>query len=245
MRRWWPWCKGKVAVTIICWAMSIFISQICPPKCDGKSSFYCNNWNAAAGQRRLWGHWKLLGMKVLIKHFKENGLVLEIKLRTQRSRLFPKSEKTLVFGILAKLGSPSKFVCKLQFFKIGWKWHILCKMSRWWRWRNGKVALTIICLVMSIFISEICPLKWVWKSASYRNNWNASAGQRRLWRHWKLLGMKVLIKHFKKSGLSPETMLRTQRSRPFPKPEKWLIFGILTKGWAHDNFLESFIFRNG
>ena len=116
-------------------------------------------------------------------------------------------------------------------------------MRRWWRWRNGKVALTIICLVMSIFISEICPLKWVWKSASYRTKWNASAGQRRLWRHWKLLGMKVLIKHFKESGLSSETMLRTQRSRPFPKPEKWLIFGILTKGWTHDNFWESFIFR--
>ena len=42
--------------------------------------------------------------------------------------------------------------------------------------------------------------------------------------------MKVLIKHFKESGLLPETMLRTQRSSPFPKSEKWLIFGILAKG---------------
>ena len=42
--------------------------------------------------------------------------------------------------------------------------------------------------------------------------------------------MKVLIKHFKESGLAPETMLRTQRSRTLPKPEKWLIFGILAKG---------------
>ena len=42
--------------------------------------------------------------------------------------------------------------------------------------------------------------------------------------------MKVLIKHFKENGLAPETMLRTQRSRPFPKLEKLLIFGILAKG---------------
>ena len=42
--------------------------------------------------------------------------------------------------------------------------------------------------------------------------------------------MKVLINHFKESGLAPETMLRTQRSRPFPKLEKLLIFGILAKG---------------
>ena len=42
--------------------------------------------------------------------------------------------------------------------------------------------------------------------------------------------MKVLTKHFKESGLAPETMLRTQRSRPFPKDEKWLTFGILAKG---------------
>ena len=57
--------------------------------------------------------------------------------------------------------------------------------------------------------------------------------------------MKVLIKHFKESGLAPETMLRTQRSRPFPKPEKSLIFGVLTKGGPHENFLESLNFRNG
>ena len=31
--------------------------------------------------------------------------------------------------------------------------------------------------------------------------------------------MKVLIKHFKESGLAPETMLCTQRSRSFAKPE--------------------------
>ena len=42
--------------------------------------------------------------------------------------------------------------------------------------------------------------------------------------------MKIRIKHLEGSGLDPETMLRTQRSRPFPKPEKWLIFGILAKG---------------
>ena len=33
--------------------------------------------------------------------------------------------------------------------------------------------------------------------------------------------------HFKKSALASETMLRTQRSRRFPKPEKSVIFGIL------------------
>ena len=54
--------------------------------------------------------------------------------------------------------------------------------------------------------------------------------------------MKVLIKHFKESGLAPETMLRTERSRPFPKPENWLIFAILAKGGPHENFLEYFNF---
>ena len=52
--------------------------------------------------------------------------------------------------------------------------------------------------------------------------------------------MKFLIKHFKESGLAPETMLRTQRSRPFPKPEKWLIFSNLAKGGPHENLLERF-----
>ena len=42
--------------------------------------------------------------------------------------------------------------------------------------------------------------------------------------------MKVLIKHLSESGVDPESTLRMQRSRPFPKPEKWLIFGILAKG---------------
>ena len=59
------------------------------------------------------------------------------------------------------------------------------------------------------------------------------------------LGEKVLIKHFKESGLAPETMLRTQRSRPFAKPEQLLIFGILAKGEPIENFLESFNFTNG
>ena len=39
----------------------------------------------------------------------------------------------------------------------------------------------------------------------YPNNWNAVACQRRLWRHWKLLGREILIKHFKESGFAPET----------------------------------------
>ena len=55
--------------------------------------------------------------------------------------------------------------------------------------------------------------------------------------------MKVLIKHFKKSGLAPDTMLRTQRSGPFPKPEKLLIFGIVAKGGPHENFLEASILQ--
>ena len=54
--------------------------------------------------------------------------------------------------------------------------------------------------------------------------------------------MKVLIKHFKESGLAPETMMRTQGSRPFPKPENWLIFGILAKRGIHENFLDDFNF---
>ena len=51
--------------------------------------------------------------------------------------------------------------------------------------------------------------------------------------------------HFKESGFASETMLRTQRSRPFPKPEKSLIFGIPAEGGPHENFLESFSFTNG
>ena len=57
--------------------------------------------------------------------------------------------------------------------------------------------------------------------------------------------MKVLIKHFKESGLLPETMLRTQRSNPFPKSEKLLFFGNLAKGGPHEIILESFNFTNG
>ena len=52
--------------------------------------------------------------------------------------------------------------------------------------------------------------------------------------------MKVLIKHFRENGLAHKTMLRTQRRRPFPKPEKWLNFGILAKGGPHENFYDSF-----
>ena len=52
--------------------------------------------------------------------------------------------------------------------------------------------------------------------------------------------MKVLIKHFKGSGLDPETKLRTQLCRTFPKPEKWLIFTILAKGGPHENFYDDF-----
>ena len=57
--------------------------------------------------------------------------------------------------------------------------------------------------------------------------------------------MKVLIKQFNESGLVPETMLRTQRSRPYPRTEKWLVFGILAKGELQENVLESFNFTNG
>ena len=86
------------------------------------------------------------------------------------------------------------------------------------------------------------PSKLDLKGAFHRSNWNAAAGQRRHCRHSKLLGMKVLIKHFKESGLAPETMLGTQRSRPFSEPAKSLVFGILANGGTHDNILESFSF---
>ena len=82
----------------------------------------------------------------------------------------------------------------------------------------------------------IYPPKWAWKSAFYRNNWNAAAGQRRLCLHSKVLGTKVLIKHFKESGLAQDAMLRTQRSRPFPKIVKGLNFGILAKGGPNETF---------
>ena len=181
MSRWWRWRNGKVALTIICWVMSIFISQTCPLKWVWKSAFYRNNWNAAVGQRRLWRHWKLLGMKVLIKQFKESGLFPETMLRTQRSRPFPKPEKWLIFGILTKGWAHENFL-ESFIFTNSWKWHILCKMRRWWRWCNGKVAVTIVCWARSNFISQIWPPKWVWKNSFYRNNWNVAAGQPRLWR---------------------------------------------------------------
>ena len=70
------------------------------------------------------------------------------------------------------------------------------------------------------------PSKMGLKKCFFVNNWNSAAGQRRLFRHLNILEMKVLIQHFKESGLAPETMLRKQRSCPFPKPEKWLILAI-------------------
>ena len=45
--------------------------------------------------------------------------------------------------------------------------------------------------------------------------------------------------------LSFRNYAATQSSRPFPKSEKWLIFGILANGGPHLNFLESFSFTNG
>ena len=200
LRRWWGWCNGKVTVTITCWAMSIFVSQLCPRKWAWKSAFYRNNWNAAAGQRQLWRHWKLLGMRVLIKHFRKRGLAPETMLRTQHSRQFLKTENWLIFGILAKGGPHENFLESFNFTN-GWKRHILCKMRRWWPWCSGKMAVTIICWAMSLFISQICPPKCAWKSGFYRNNLNAAAGQRRLQRQWKKLGMKVFIKHFQKAAL--------------------------------------------
>ena len=164
-------------------------------------------------------------MKALINHFKESGLTLKVMLRTQSSRPFPKCRKLLSFGILAK-GGPHDIFLESFHFTNGWKWHNFCKIRRLWRWFIKKLAVTIIFLAMSIFISQICPPKLAWKSSFYRNNWNAAAGQRRLWRHWKLLGIKVLIKHFKENGLAPETMLRRQRSRPFAKFEKKLFFAF-------------------
>ena len=148
------------------------------------------------------------------------------------------------FWHLSKEGTHENFLERFNFTN-GWKWHTLCKVRRWWRWCYRNVTVTIICWAMSIFISHFFPPKWAWKSAFHRNTWIAAASQRRRSRHWKLLGMKILIKQVKEIGLVPETMLRTQRSRPFPKPEKWLIFGNLAKGGPHEDFLESFIFTNG
>ena len=100
----------------------------------------------------------------------------------------------------------------------------------------------IFCQVISILVSEIYPPELALKTCSYPNICNAAGGQRRPWRYWKLLGMKILIKNFKKSGHSPETMLRTQRSRRFPNPEKSVIFFfILAKRGPHEKMLESWI----
>ena len=55
--------------------------------------------------------------------------------------------------------------------------------------------------------------------------------------------MKVLIKHFKENALAPASILRTQRSHPFPKPENWLIFGILARGGPHENFCKASILQ--
>ena len=182
MRRWWRWCNGRVAVTIICWVMSIFFFKICPPKRAWKTAFYRNIWNAAAGQQRPWRHWKLLGMKLLINYFKEVCVAPETMLPTQSSRQISKAETSVIFGILAKK-EPYENCLESLIFGNGWKWLILCNIRRWWRWCNGKMAVTIICRVMSIFIFKICPPNWAWKTTFYRNIWNAAAGQRRPWRH--------------------------------------------------------------
>ena len=183
-------------------------------------------------------------MKLLIKHFKESGLAPETLLRTQRSRPFFKPENWLIFGILA--GGDR--------MKIFWKASILQMAEsnifyvKWGADDDGasEMWLQLLFVELWAFLSpKTCPSKWAWKSAFYRNIWNAAAGQRRLWGHWTLLGLKVLIKRFNESGLVPETMLRTQRSRPYPRPEKWLVFGILEKGELQENVLESFNFTNG
>ena len=181
-----------MAVTIIFWVMNISLSETCPPKWACKTRFYRNIWNAAVGQRRPWCHWNLLGVKVLIKHFKKSALALETMLCTRRNRRFFKPEISVIFGILAKGGLHEKLL----------ESEIL-EMRRWSRCYNGKVAVTIISWVMSISISEICPPKWAWKSRFDRNIWNAAAGKRRPWRHWKLIGVKVPIKHFKRRFLAP------------------------------------------
>ena len=139
-----------------------FYFQNLPPKWAWKTCVYRNIWNAAAGQRRPWRHWKILGIKVLIKHFRESGLAPETVLPTQGSRRFPKSEKLVIFGILTK-GGPQEYFLESWNFRNDWKWYMLCKMRRWWRCCNGKVAATIICWVMSIFISKVCLPKWVEK----------------------------------------------------------------------------------
>ena len=231
-------------VTIICWAIREFISQICPPKWAWKSAFYRNNWSAVKCERRLWRHWKLPGMKVLIKHFKESSLAPETMLRTQRSRPFPKLENWLIFGILLIEEPYEKFLESFNFTN-GWKWPILCKMRRWWRRCNGKVAVTFICWAMSIFISKVCTPKWTRKSAylpqqlecrcrptatvtSLKVTWNGDPDQ-------ALQGKRLCSRN----------LLCTQRSHPFLNAEKWFIFVIFFKGGLHENTLESFNFTNG
>ena len=151
-------------------------------------------------------------------------------LPTQRSSRFPKPEKWVIFFHFSKRGTPWKIFLEILNFRNGWKWHFLCKMRRFFRWFNGKVTVTISCWVMSFFIFQICPPKRAWKTAFYRSIWNADAGQRRPWRHWKILGMKHLIKYFKEICVARKTMLPTQSSPRFPKPEKSVIFGVLAQG---------------
>ena len=110
------------------------------------------------------------------------------------------------------------------------------------QWKSG---CDYYLLSYEYFYLANLPSKLSLKGAFHRSNWNAAAGQQRHRRHLKLLGIKVLIKHFKESGLTPETMLRTERSRPFLKLQKLLIFGILAKGGPHEDFLESFNSTNG
>ena len=54
-------------------------------------------------------------MKALINHFKESGLTLEVMLRTQSSRPFPKCRKLLSLGILAKGGPHDNFLESFHF----------------------------------------------------------------------------------------------------------------------------------
>ena len=56
-------------------------------------------------------------MKLLIKYLKETCVAPEIMLPTQRSRQFPKPEKSVIFGILANGGPHDIFYVKWGFLE--------------------------------------------------------------------------------------------------------------------------------
>ena len=153
-----------------------------------------------------------LTLNVLIKQFKENGLVPETTVRTQRSRRFPKHDKLLIFGILAH--EPETWNLNFhKWLKVTYFMQNEAPMTM----PQSKIGYEHYLSSYKHFLARKMTSKRHSKYLCLIHFWKAAAAQWRLWRHWNSLGMIVLIKQFKENGLFPETTVPTQHSRRFFK----------------------------